>query len=263
MRNGIFNARNAFATRRDTIKRNQFGGTVGGPIKQNKLFFFGGYQGTTIRQDPSDEIALFRRQRCWLAISPTFASPACNGGRQITLRAPFVNNRVNPASFSKPAVLFSSKLPKTADPCGKVIFGSPVKTDDHIAVGKVDYQKSAKHSIFGRYLLESKVTPASFDINHNPLSLGTADDALAQAFAVGSTYLFSANIVNSFRLTAKRIAAGKFEPKSMKEADIGPPGSGSQSIYLLAIHGEPDRHRGIFILVSRWRNQERHLRRQR
>ena len=52
VRNGMFNSRNAFATKRDTIKRNQFGGTVGGPITRNKLFFFGGYQGTTIRQDP-------------------------------------------------------------------------------------------------------------------------------------------------------------------------------------------------------------------
>jgi len=39
VRNGMFNARNAFGTRRDTIKRNQFGGTAGGPIKKNSLFF--------------------------------------------------------------------------------------------------------------------------------------------------------------------------------------------------------------------------------
>ena len=56
VRNGIFNARNAFALKRDTIKRNQYGGTVGGPIMKNKLFFFAGYQGTKIRQDPSDNI---------------------------------------------------------------------------------------------------------------------------------------------------------------------------------------------------------------
>src|SRR5262245_31164051 len=40
VRNGSFNARNAFALARDTIKRNQFGGTFGGPILKNKLFFF-------------------------------------------------------------------------------------------------------------------------------------------------------------------------------------------------------------------------------
>ena len=31
---------------RDTLKRNQFGGTVGGRIIKDKLFFFGGFQGT-------------------------------------------------------------------------------------------------------------------------------------------------------------------------------------------------------------------------
>src|SRR5205823_13107094 len=58
VRNGIFNARNAFANARDTIKRNQFGGTLGGPVIQNKVFFFGAYQGTTIRQAPSDQLAI-------------------------------------------------------------------------------------------------------------------------------------------------------------------------------------------------------------
>jgi len=34
------------ATRKQILRQNQFGGTFGGPIKQNKLFFFGSYQGT-------------------------------------------------------------------------------------------------------------------------------------------------------------------------------------------------------------------------
>src|SRR4029077_1866988 len=73
-----------------------------------------------------------------------------------------------------------------------------------------------------RYLIESKVAPAAFDMNHNPLSLGTADDALAQALTIGDTYLFGANIVNSLRITANRVAAGKFEPKDMPTAGLGP-----------------------------------------
>src|SRR5207249_7565972 len=38
VRNYLFNARNSFAPERDSLKRNQFGGTIGGPIAKNKLF---------------------------------------------------------------------------------------------------------------------------------------------------------------------------------------------------------------------------------
>ena len=62
VRNDLFNATSYFAAVnpvtgkkvRSSLKRNQFGGTVGGPIMKNKLFFFGGYQGTTLRRDPAD-----------------------------------------------------------------------------------------------------------------------------------------------------------------------------------------------------------------
>ncbi len=226
VRNGIFNARNAFALRRDTIKRNQFGGTFGGPILQNKLFFFGGYQGTSLRQDPSDSTAFVPTAAMLAGDFTAFASAACNGGRAITLKAPFVNNRIDPKSFSPAALKFTSHLPQSQDPCGKVIYGSPVRTDDRVGIAKVDYQRSANHSIFARYLAENKVSPAAFDINHNPLSIATQDDALSQLFTVGDTYLFGANVVNAFRLTANRIAAGKFEPNSMSTAGIGPPALG-------------------------------------
>jgi Carboxypeptidase regulatory-like domain/TonB dependent receptor len=48
LRNTAFDARNYFATARDDHKENQFGGTIGGPIKHDKLFFFGDYQGDRI-----------------------------------------------------------------------------------------------------------------------------------------------------------------------------------------------------------------------
>src|SRR5258708_2247708 len=49
VRNSVFNARNFFAAKVDPLKRNQYGGDIGGPIKKGKLFFFAGYQGTRIR----------------------------------------------------------------------------------------------------------------------------------------------------------------------------------------------------------------------
>lgn len=46
LRNTALDARNFFSPERSFYRQNQFGGTVGGPIKENKLFFFGDYQGT-------------------------------------------------------------------------------------------------------------------------------------------------------------------------------------------------------------------------
>src|SRR5207247_10199570 len=96
VRNGKFNARNAFATQRDSIKRNQFGGTLGGPILENKLFFFAAFQGTTLRQDAADNTGFVPTAAMRAGDFTAITSPACNAGRQITLRAPFVNNRLSP-----------------------------------------------------------------------------------------------------------------------------------------------------------------------
>src|SRR5215475_1230428 len=57
VRNGDFNARNYFATRQDSLHRNQFGGTIGVPIVGNKLFLFSGFQATRERTAPPETIA--------------------------------------------------------------------------------------------------------------------------------------------------------------------------------------------------------------
>src|SRR5207244_3393999 len=109
VRNDLFNARNYFAVKPSTLKRNQFGGTAGGPIIRNKVFFFGGYQGTTVRQDPANLKSFVPTDAMLAGDFTTFASPACNVGRQIALRAPFINNRVDPSLLSKAALALSSR----------------------------------------------------------------------------------------------------------------------------------------------------------
>src|SRR5439155_20362874 len=122
VRNDLFNARNYFATTNSTLKRNQFGGTVGGPAIHNKLFFFGGYQRTTIRQDAQNTRQYVPTAAVLAGDFTAIASPACNAGRQITLRGPFANNRINPALFDKAGVAIANKLPKSYDPCCLITF---------------------------------------------------------------------------------------------------------------------------------------------
>src|SRR5437870_6495413 len=78
VRNGIFNARNAFAPTRDTLKRNQFGGTAGGAVIKNKLFFFGGFQATRTRNSPPETFAYVPTAAMLAGDFTSFASAACN-----------------------------------------------------------------------------------------------------------------------------------------------------------------------------------------
>src|SRR5438132_1985275 len=95
VRNYKFNARNFFAPSRDSLKRNQFGGTFGGPIEKNKLFVFGGYQGTITRQSPQSTTAFVPTAAMIAGDFTTFASRTCQG-RDVVLGAPFVNNQLPP-----------------------------------------------------------------------------------------------------------------------------------------------------------------------
>ena len=103
LRDHRFNATNPFAAvgpdgkrQDDGLSRNQSGGTLGGPIVQNRLFFFGAYQGDEDAARPADLQAWVPTAAMLAGDFTAFASPACNGGRQIALRAPFVNNRLVP-----------------------------------------------------------------------------------------------------------------------------------------------------------------------
>ena len=209
VRNGSMNARNTFALQRDSLKRNQFGGVIGGPVIKNKLFFFGGEQTTLVRSAPLELTAFVATPAMiagdWTAVT----SPACNGGRSIALRAPFVGNRISPTQFSPAALNLFKKLPAPIDDCGTVKYGSINTSNEHFIVSKVDYQWSEKHSLFGRYEFSRLDLPTNYD----GISVITATEAdrkfRAQSLVIGDTYLLGPNVVNSLRATVLRTVGEK------------------------------------------------------
>jgi hypothetical protein len=232
-RNHKFNATNRFAatnpdgTRRgDGLNRNQYGGVIGGPISRDKLFFFVGYQGTNIRQTPSDNITFVPTAAMLAGDFTAVASPACNGGRLINgtgqLRAPFESNRINPALFSRAAVNIANRLPATTDPCGRINYPSRSEVDEAQTVGKMDYQWSNDHSLFGRYMATSYKTPPPFRLIDNVLTtrIGGRNN-LAQSFTFGDNYILSTQAVNAFRFAFNRTAIHRTSEDFFSAPEMG------------------------------------------
>ncbi len=212
IRNDAFgSAREYFSPKESNYKRHQFGGTVGGAIKKNKLFFFGGFQETTQRASPNNTIVFFPTQAMLQGDFTKFQSAACN--RPAPLPAPFQGNKIDPSAFAKPSVYITNtfgasmaKLGIFPDDCGKVTYNTPIYQNNYQYVAKIDYQVNEKHSLFFRDLWTKERQPTLSDVEPNLMLAAIAGfNTPAYAYGVGETWVINANMVNSARIGFTRI----------------------------------------------------------
>ena len=229
-RNHRFNATNPFNAidpvtrerRDDGLKRNQFGGTLGGPLVTDRLFFFGAYQGTKTDERPSEDVRFVPTPAMLAGDFTQVASAACNTRGNIALTAPFVNNRVDPALFSPAARRIAERLPAATDPCGRVGVTNPRSIDELQAIGRVDLQLSQGQSIFGRYMATTYKFEPPYAESGNILSttLGGRDN-LAQSLALGDTMVLTNTMVNNLRFAFNRTAVHRTHVDFFGPNDIG------------------------------------------
>jgi hypothetical protein len=220
LRNGDLNARDFFASSRDSLKRNQFGGTAGGAIRKDKLFFFAGYQGTIVRSDPPATVSTVPTQDMLNGDFRAYASAQCQGTNR-TLGAPFVNNQISPSLLSQPALNLSKHFPLPGNPCGTIQYGIINDNREHQILGRIDSTLSQKQSVFGRYFIANYNNPVSQSQN-NALQLnktGVADQS--QSVVLGHNYILSPSAISSFRLEANRTRGYRVVDPYFSPADLG------------------------------------------
>jgi Carboxypeptidase regulatory-like domain len=229
LRNGDLNARQEGTLARDSLKRNQFGGTAGGRVIKDKVFFFAGYQGTRQRSNPANNIAYVATPATLTGDFSVVDGPKSAGGCLSTGKVlkspsgtPYPNNQIPVSSFDPAGIkLASTYLPPAINSCGEAFFGYLTNNPDDQIIGRVDYVISEKQAFFARYYIYDYKALSVFN-GTNALTTGTAGNTQrSQTMTIGDTYSFSGTAVDSFHATFDRRrndrgdAPNLFSPKDL------------------------------------------------
>jgi hypothetical protein len=212
VRNGDFDARDFFASSPDTLKRNQFGGTLGAPIVRDKVFGFFGYQGTEIRTAPPSTISFTPTQAALNGDFSQLASSNCQAsGTSRTLinpatGQPFAGGQVSPSLFNPQALNLLKYVPVSSNPCGQVTYGIPEPQRETQYVGRVDWNQSSKNTIFGHYFFADYASPGQFSTSNILVAQQRGVLDRSQSAVIGDTYTINPNVVNSAHVGYTRLA---------------------------------------------------------
>lgn len=166
LRNNAFDARRFFDKTTAKLRYNQFGGTIGGPILKNRLFYFGSYQGNRVRREVSSTSAL----------PPTTAERA--GNLAASKPAPidpltgaaFPNATIPRDRFDAVALKLLDKIPPPNDPGGKLLALVATPTTADMVVGKFDYLVRSRDRISFRYYFDYRRGQDPFPNVQSPAS---------------------------------------------------------------------------------------------
>jgi len=240
LRNDVLNARNPFSEPNGPppLRWNQFGGSFGGPIKKNKLFFFGDYQGSRQRTGGSrvdTTPTAAERGGDFSALGVPIFDPN-TGNADGSGRVQFANNRIPSSQISPVATNLLALLPMPNSGSGfnnnYVASGSEAFDSDQFDARGDDYLKDNVR-IFGRYSYAKyhKISPAVFGPiaggnNFPQIGFSGTSDVLNQNVTGGLNYVLSPTLLTDIRFGYVRYRVNVRAPdfgKNTGEA-VGIPG---------------------------------------
>jgi hypothetical protein len=213
LRNDVLDANNYFAQTKEPLKQNQFGAAAGGPLKRDKTFIFGFYEGFLNRQGKTALTTVpSNKQRtgnfselCPEGFSGGFCTNPAHQLFNVFANAPYPNNQVPQVQFSSISKNLLSFFPTPN--VGTNLFSTTqtLRNDSDEFGIKVDHYLDPRDTLSFRYVFSQL---SQFD----PLSPGGAsvpgfpvgEDQRAQNFVAQETHTFSPSLIAIARFSYLR-----------------------------------------------------------
>jgi hypothetical protein len=203
LRNSALDAANFFdnagGVPKPPFRRNQFGASAGGPIRKDKTFVFGDYEGlrqvlgvTQVNNVPSQSM------RDGFLCAPPDCSTTTNVGVDPLVKPYFAFYPLpNP---NQPLICPFDSCPTGGGDTGIFSFGgSQISTENYFTV-RLDHNFSAKDQLFGTYMFDASPLTQNDEFNTKIISARTR----RQMVTVQENHIFSPSFLNSFRLGFNR-----------------------------------------------------------
>ncbi len=195
----------------DGLKRNQYGGTFGGPIVKNRMFFFSSYQGTKQEQRPTSRSTLVpnaaMRAGDFSALSRQLRNPVTG--------QPFPGNQIPSSMLNKAALTIVRDWlplpnPQAGDNPLTLRFSVPQSLDDNQFLGRVDHSFSKSHRAYGRVWVSRASVPAYLETG-NVLTSSFGRTWQNTVASLNDTYIIKENLLNNMVVTFNRTNNNNFQ----------------------------------------------------
>ncbi|MGD0734878.1 MAG: TonB-dependent receptor [Terracidiphilus sp.] len=239
LRNDALNANDFFSKLDDQprpdLKQNQFGFAVGGPIRKDKTFFFGAYQGLRSSNGEGTETTVVLPQltadRSAATLGAQFcAYPTSAGGTQMACDGSNINPvALSLLNFKLPSGQFAIPSPQillgaTAGqiPVGESTYAPPSTYNEDQYTANIDHALTSKNEISERFFYSRAPTVEAFSPNAaNVPGWGTNElDQNAMA-VVADTHVLNSNMINVARAGYMRFDGVAVVANPILASDIG------------------------------------------
>lgn len=197
-RNEKLDTRNFFSAQVEPLKQNQFGGTVGGPIRKDKLFFFGYYEGFRNRQGftQTASVPTEAQKRGDFSALPFQLVNNAQGG------VPYPGNQIPSSQFSALGQRIIQFYP--AGNLSPSVSANTVVTENenNQVGGRIDFNQSERDQFFARYSYSAGHNVNPISVRGAPVpGFPTRDDLTSQLAVLSNNHVFSPSLTNSARVS--------------------------------------------------------------